>query len=135
MVNRKVKWLTYTVLVGLIPVLLRMLWWSVSQERSMGLFNAVDFIVFGLIMHISNINEVEHFNDTAKSWKTGQNGISIAFISFYSSLFAAHLFGESHPALIDDKAIVVLSMILGLVSLTLSYTVYHRVSKFDEVSN
>ena len=105
MANRKVKWLIYTVLVGLIPALLRILIWLISQNRDMGILNAVDFIVFGLILHISNINEVEHFDDAEKSWKTFQNGISIAFISFYSALLACHLLGEANPGLIDGAAI------------------------------
>lgn len=132
MANRKVKWLTYTVLVGLIPALLRMLVWFVSQNRDADLFNAVDFIVFGLILHISNINEVEHFDASEKSWKTFQNGLSIAFISFYSVLFASYLLGEANPGLINDETIKFLSIALGLASFALSYNVYHRVSKLDE---
>ncbi len=57
----------------------------------MDIFNASDFVAFGLILHISNINEIEHFNDNEKSWKTIQNGISIGFISLYSVLFTAYL--------------------------------------------
>lgn len=129
--DRKVKWLIYTVLVGLIPALLRLMVWLVSQNRDGELFSAVDFIVFGLIMHISNINEVEHFTDAEKSWRTIHNGVSITFISFYSGLFAAHLFDEAHPWLVDDSAMIILAAALGIVTFALSYTVYHKMSKLD----
>ena len=67
MVNVKIKWLIYTVLVGLIPILSRALLWFISQNQTMNFVNAADFVAFGLILHISNINEIEHFNDPKKS--------------------------------------------------------------------
>lgn len=132
MENKKVKWLIYTVLIGLIPVLSRMLIWFISQNRTMELFNASDFVVFGLILHISSINEIEHFNDYEKSWKTIQNGISIFFISFYSVIFASCLFEQSNPGLINVEAIKYLSIILSAVSFSISFSVYHRISKLTE---
>ena len=132
MINIKIKWLIYTVLVGLIPILSRALIWFISQNRTMDFFNASDFVAFGLILHISNINEIEHFNDRENSWKTIQNGISIAFISFYSVLFACSLLGQSNPGLINVEAITNLSIVLSFVSLLISFSVYHTISKFRE---
>jgi cytosine/uracil/thiamine/allantoin permease len=98
----------------------------------MDFFNASDFVAFGLILHISNINEIEHFNDRENSWKTIQNGISIAFISFYSVLFACSLLGQSNPGLINVEAITHLSIVLSFVSFLISFSVYHTISKFRE---
>ena len=67
----------------------------------MDILNAPDFVAFGLILHISNINEIEHFNDSERSWKTIQNGLSIVFILFYGVLFACSLLGQSNPGLIN----------------------------------
>lgn len=97
MADKKIKWLTYTVLVGLIPVFGRLLVWVISQNRDMHLLNAADFVVFGLILHISIINEIEHLNDDQRSWKTLHNGVSIAFIAMYGILFASHIWGQSNP--------------------------------------
>ncbi len=132
MVNIKIKWLIYTVLVGLIPILSRALIWFISQNRTMNFFNSSDFVAFGLILHISNINEIEHFNDRERSWKTIQNGISIAFISFYSVLFACSLLGQSNPGLINEDAITHLSIVLSFASLFISFSVYHTISKLKE---
>ena len=128
----KVKWLIYTVLVGLIPVILRALIWFISQNRTMDFFNAADFVAFGLILHISNINQIEHFKDRENSWKTIQNGASIAFISFYSVLFACSLLGQSNPGLINGSAITSLSIGLSCISFLISFSVYNRISKFKQ---
>ena len=132
--NIKIKWLIYTVLVGLIPVLSRALIWFISQNRTMNFFNASDFVAFGLILHISNINEREHFNDSEKSWKTIQNGFSIAFISFYSVLFTCSLLGESNPGLINVQSITYFSIALNFVFFLMSFIVYDRISKREQES-
>lgn len=129
MANVKIKWLIYTVLVGLIPVFSRGLIWGISQNRNMDFLNAADFVAFGLILHISNINEIEHFIDPKKSWKTAHNGISIAFISFYSVLFACSLLGQSNPGLINVQSITYFSIGLSFVSFLISFIVYDRISK------
>ena len=130
----QVKWLIYTVLIGLIPVLLRMLIWSILQNRTMDLLNASDFVAFGLILHISNINEIEHFSDGQKSWKTIQIGFSIVFILFYGILFACSLLGQSNPGLINVQFITYFSIGFSFVSFLISFSVYDRISKLEQIS-
>ena len=133
MAGRKINWLIYTALVGLIPAILRLLVWLVTRDNNADLLNAADFMIFGLVLHISIINEVQHFHDDAlRSWKSFQNSISVAFISFYSCLLACYLLGEANPGLIDNQSIKLLSVTLGLVSFVLSYNVYNKVSKLEE---
>lgn len=124
--NKKIKWLIYTVLVGLIPILSRLMVWLVTKEGSIDLFSPSDFVAFGLVLHISNINEIEHFSGMEREWKTAQNGISITFIAFYSVLFALILIGEN---IVDVNAIKICTMVLSVVSFLISYSVYDRVSK------
>lgn len=123
--NKKIKWLIYTVLVGLIPILSRLIVWIVTKEGSIDLLSPSDFIVFGLVLHISNINEIEHFSGVEREWKTAQNGISIAFIAFYSVLFALTLIGGN---VVDITAITVCAIVLSVVSFLISYSVYDRIS-------
>lgn len=129
MVDRNVKWLSYTVLVGLIPVLARFLIWAVTDDQRISLLNATDFIIFGLILQISNINEIEHFHDDHQSWKTFHNGSSILFIVMYAVLFACQLLGQSIPGLINDAYMLMFALALSAVSLLLSGSVYYRLSK------
>jgi hypothetical protein len=124
--NKKIKWLIYTVLVGLIPILSRLIVWIVTKEGSVNLLSPSDFVAFGLVLHISNINEIEHFSGVEREWKTAQNGISIAFIAFYSVLFALTLIGEN---IVDVTAITICTIVLSTVSFLISYSVYNRISK------
>ena len=126
MENKKIKWLIYTVLVGFIPILSRLLVWLVTTN-GIDLFAASDFVAFGLVLHISNINEIEHYTRD-RSWKTAQNGISIAFIAFYSVLFALTILGGNNSS-IDIGTTKICAMILALVSFAISYSVYDRLSK------
>ena len=133
MANRIAKWLIYTIAVGFIPALLRMLVWLISQDKSgLDIFNALDFIVLGLVLQISNINEIEHFYDSERTWKTTHNGISIILIVFYSALFVFYLLGEAIPDSIDDLAVKRLAMATAVPSIVLSFMVYYRVSKLAE---
>lgn len=94
MTNNKTKWLAYTVLVGLIPIISRVFVWITANSESMQLLAAPDFVAFGLVLHISNINELEHISsEQNKGWKTIQNGISLTFVALYSVLYAVLLFG------------------------------------------
>ncbi len=126
MENKKTKWLTYTVLVGLIPVVARFFIWFVTKEGSVDLLSASDFIAFGLVLHISNINEIEHYSAKKEQWKTLQIGCSILFIAFYSVLFAVNLIGE---IIVDVEAITKCAIGLSIVSFLISYSVYDKVSK------
>lgn len=129
MENKKTKWLIYTVLVGLIPILSRIFVWSVTESGVVSLIMASDFIAFGLILHISNINEIEHLADDEKSWKTVQNGVSITFIAFYSVLFALIMISEGIPSFIDIEAIKNCAVGLAVISFLISFSVFHRISK------
>lgn len=122
------KWLIYTVLVGLIPVVSRVLVWSVTQPGTISALAASDFIAFGLILHISNINEIEHLGDYDKTWKTIQNGTSILFIALYSVLFSLIMLGEGLPGVVNYKVIQVCVVFLASISLLISFSVFHRVS-------
>jgi len=124
--SKKTKWLVYTVLVGLIPIMSRFVMWLVTKDGTVELLSPSDFVVFGLILHISNINEIEHFSTIGREWKTVQNGISIVFIAFYSVLFAVTLIGGE---LVDIKSITYCTIFLAIVSFLLSFSVYDRVSK------
>jgi len=127
METRKAKWLAYTVLVGLIPIICRLLIYFFSKQTDIAALSASDFVAFGLVLHISNINEIEYYNEA--SWKTIYNGLSVAFISVYGVLFATHLLGTAQPGLIDIDSITKVSMLLSGVSFLLSFSIYYRISR------
>lgn len=129
MTDKKAKWLIYTVLVGLIPILSRSLVWLVTKTGTVTFLSPADFVAFGLVLHISNINEVEHFSTAGKEWKTIQNGISISFVAFYSVLYTLTLLGDK---VVNILVITYCSAALAFVSLLISYSVYDRTSKLQK---
>lgn len=118
--NRKERWLIYTVLVGLIPIVSRLLIWALTKPGVVEIFSPSDFIAFGLILHISNINEIEHADGANRRWKTIQNGISIMFIVIYSVLYPLILVGSE---IIDPTAVSFSLVALSIASLIVSYSV------------
>lgn len=131
MENKKIKWLIYTVLVGLIPIISRFLVWGVTGSGIVNLLAASDFIAFGLILHISNINEIEHLSDSDKSWKTIQNGTSILFIALYSVLFCLTMLSEGISGFVDSQVIKLCVIVLALISFFISFSVFHRISNIQ----
>lgn len=128
--RKKAKWLIYTVLVGLLPVISRSIAWLVTQDGTVDLLASSDFVALGLILHISNINEIEHITNIDESWKTLQNGLSIAFIVFYSVFFCIALIGRT---VVKQDALTYCSIALASVSLLISYSVYDRVAKIGSI--
>lgn len=120
------KWLAYTVLVGLIPIFARFLVWLVTKEGTVAPFSPQDFIAFGLVLHVSNINEMEHFLTADRAWKTTMNGVSICFIAIHGVLFALTLIGGDA---IDEQAIMYCVGFITAVSLMISYHLFHRIAK------
>jgi hypothetical protein len=130
--QKKAKWLIYTVMVGLIPIVSRLFAWFLTSKGIVKIFSASDFVAFGLILHISNINEIENVQSLDPTWRTIQNGISIVFICFYSVLYAFNLISEGSP-IVKSSVLTGCSALLSLVSFVLSYTVYDRLSKMSRV--
>ena len=122
----KSKWLAYTFLVGLIPILTRLLIWLATMSGNVRAVTAPDLITLGLILHISIINELEHFSIRQQGWKTIQNGLSVIFIVFYSVLYAVTIIGERNSRLIDENALLLTSVFLVLTSVSVGITVFYR---------
>lgn len=123
------KWLAYTVLVGLIPALTRVLIWVVTSEGAIAPFVASDFVAFGLVLHISIINEIEYLPARDQGWKSIQNGASITFIALYSALYGLIIIGESAPKLLDSRALLICSIAFAAVSSLLSISVFQRLTR------
>lgn len=128
MENKKIRWLIYTVLVGLIPITSRLIAWTVASRGTVDPIAPSDFVAFGLVLHISNINEIEHIAEIHSNWKTAQTGISVTFIAFYSVLLAFTLIGGT---VVDAKALAICTIVMSAISLLISYSVYHRASKIS----
>lgn len=127
--NSKSKWLSYTLVVGLIPMATRLLVWITTAPGKVNALNAADFLILGLVLHASMINELEHLSVKDRDWKTLQNGSSLFFITLYNALFAITIIGEKNPDLIEANVMLSMSIIVATWSTALGFSVFHRLSK------
>lgn len=132
---RKTKWFVYTVAVGLIPLFTRGIVYLFLEEKNIGfLLNEMDFVIFGLVVHITNINELEHFESPEKAWKTLHNGLSILFIVMYGVIFGTSCVSIVKPDMFDKDAMVFASFVLSVSSFVIGYSLFDRMSKMGLAS-
>jgi phosphate/sulfate permease len=123
----KTKWLIYTVLLGLAPMIGRFLIYAISTVPAKPV-NVGDIIAFGLVLVITNINLLEHEEAVDHPWKTRSIGLSIVLAVLMGMMFSAMCFQDVHPTLVSERGIIILSTVLSLSCLLFSYSVIDRVA-------
>ncbi len=125
----KAKWLIYTVAIGLLPFLLRLLIYLVGNETKLEfLMNESDFIVFGLVLNLTNLNELEHKESSI--WKTTMIGIAAIQIAFYAGLLVISYITEfPEQQVINPNLLFYCSLVLSGISFVFSYSIYDRITK------
>jgi hypothetical protein len=123
--EKRTSWFVCTVMVGLLPILARFFAWLVTRPGTVEPVAAADFVAFGLVLHVSIINEMEHVLPKYSAWKTRQIGAAIVGIVIYTVLYSVGLVaGRS----VDSQAMIRCSMILALISFLLNYAIYRNSS-------
>lgn len=127
---KKTKWLIYTVIIGLIPFFIRSFICLFDKTGSISYWiNETDFIIFGLILNLSNINELEDKKFENQLWKTKSIGYSVVQIIIFSAIFSivtySNFKSNTDLNIITVKAC---SIILALVSFVFSYSIYNRLN-------
>lgn len=105
--------------------------WLASKSGTVDFLSGADFVALGLVLHISNINEIQHLSDPDPSWVTVRLGISLLFIVFYGVLFAMTLLAGAPTSPIDPQVAKFAPIVLGVVSLLISYSVFDRISQLS----
>lgn len=126
--QKQATWLIYTIIVGLIPTICRILISIMTKDNIVEILSASDFVTFGLVLHISNINEIENTPQVQSEWKIRQNSMSILFICGYSVLYALSLLSEN-TQIVKSSLLIVSTSALAFVSSMLSYSVCQTLSK------
>jgi len=119
---RRVNWLVYTCLVGLIPTISRLVVWMISKDGGDALAIS-DLVAFGLVLHSANINEVSRLPDADESWKTIHNGVSILFLVIYALLLFTTIASSDN---LNKTSILYTTLLLCLVSFVLGWNVLSR---------
>lgn len=125
----KTKWLIYTVAIGLLPFLLRALIFLIGKDTNIEfLMNEADFIVFGLVLNLTNLNELEH--KATSIWKTKMIGIASLQIAIYAGILVASYITEfPNQNIIDSTLLFYGSLIISILSFLFSYAIYDRINK------
>ena len=127
----KAKWFIYTVLIGILPFLLRLFIYFVSAKSNIEfIMNESDFIVFGLVLNLTNLNELE--NKETSLWKTQVIGIATIQVIIYSGILVASYITElPGDAVIDSTILFYCSLFLSVCSFLFSYSIYDKLSKIQ----
>jgi hypothetical protein len=130
---KKTKWLIYTVIIGLLPFFIRSFICLFDKTGTLNYWiNATDFIVFGLILNLSNINELEDKRLDDQLWKTKNIGYSVLQIILFSSIFAIITYSElkSNKDL-NVYTVKICSFVLAFVSFIFSYSIFNRLNTIE----
>lgn len=131
-VSKLTKWFWYTVIIGLIPILLRL--FSSLIIDGVAIVKAADFIAVGFVLHISIFNELEHMSGD-QTWKTVSNVGSICAIVIYGGLMFLLLIEESGYDKINVDSLTNSSIVLAVCSFILCFVIFFRLSSKAKASN
>lgn len=120
--HKAVKWLLFTVLVGLLPVLCRIIVWAITENGFIDLISVGDVAIFGLVVQIAIINDVECFEEGP--FKTASNGFSAITITFYGLLFMIALLERKIP--VEPDKFLYVTIALSAASFLLGASVTYR---------
>ena len=125
----KTKWIFYTVIIGLIPIMLRALTYLiVIDNEKFHIIYSSDIIFFGFVLCISNINELELLkveNDWLK-WVTTVNSLSIVGLTLYSFFLGMIAFDDFIPGEINKDAVRIASTLITMGVITLTIIAYTK---------
>lgn len=130
---RKTKWIIYTVLIGLMPFLIRLFVFILSANREWGLlFNPVDFIFLGLTLNLTNLNELNN-EKLEPILKLKFEGYSVIQIILLSGILGILYFAEQYQKDILDKTIaLVCAIAFCLLSFIFSNAIMNKLNSLDD---
>jgi NADH:ubiquinone oxidoreductase subunit 4 (subunit M) len=89
-----------------------------------------DFIAFGLVLSITNINEIGHESTSLDAqWKVFITGISLVLICLFAVLFALSVLHSMQPGVFSINKIKFAALGLSVGAGFFSYSIYDRLSR------
>lgn len=126
--DRAMTWLFYTCLLALIPAICRLAVWLIL-DGGIAPIATIDIIIFGIVLHSANINEVNRISKANRAWQTMHNGTSTFFLMIYSLfLFAAISEGQN----VNTKTLLIVSLTMGVVTVLLGISVIKRADAWEK---
>lgn len=122
------QWFIYTVAIGLVPMMMRAVAWGLTKVNIDAVVVA-DFIAFGLVLHVSMINQLERSHSDDEQWKRLINGSSILFIVFYAAMYVIALIAEKRADLVDMSLVSLFTYVCAALSLAIGAAVAYRFAR------
>lgn len=131
---KKTKWFIYTVCVGLIPFLIRTLIFLFDKTCTCNYWiNAVDIIMFSLVLNIANINELEDKDFNDKKWKTQSIGGSVLMLIFLTCILGIITYSDFKSNRdLNILLVKICSSGLAIVSFIFSYSIFNRLNAIND---
>ena len=127
---KKTKWIIYTLIIGMIPFLIRSFIALIDKTATINFWlNPMDFIVLGLVLNLTNINELEDKTFENQIWKTKKIGFSIISLIIFSAFLAIITYTDfkKNPD-INETTLKICSITLAMISVIFSYSIYNRLN-------
>lgn len=125
----KSKWFAYTLLIGIIPMLTRLLVWATTTSGHIEPIASADLIALGLVLHTSTINEIARLPSRERDWKTLHIGMAILLIAMYIALYTLSLIGDNLEGIVSRSALLTSSLIVAGCSAYVSALGLNRLAK------
>ena len=127
----KTKWVIYTVVLGLVPILSRLLIALLARSH-VSPVEASDVVGFGFVLAITNIGGLEHATNVQPEWKTQSIGISLIVVAMLSIVYVASCLS---PDLFDRSKTLCSAIVLTLAVLLHAYSVCNHLVTSREKAN
>jgi hypothetical protein len=143
---KRVGWFLFTIIIGLIPFLLRVLIFLIfkSDENILSfIINETDFIILGLIINITNLLQLKDINLSSKNFgdtiTKEYTWISISFlitflciIIFSGILFFSYLYRLGiNLNILNLFLLKISSIILSVISILFGFFIIDRVNNIE----
>ncbi|VUS78380.1 hypothetical protein [Klebsiella huaxiensis] len=128
MSDTKIKWILYTMVIALIPFIVRSLL-NLSINTPVTILTIPDLVAYSLVMQVSTIGAAETLHIRHKKFKTICYGSSIVLLIISGLYYALSLLSEKYPAMMNINSCTYVLLFICLVSTIFSYATQDKSHK------
>lgn len=125
--DRKLAWLVYTVLFGMVPIFMRLSAFALVNGDKIPMFSASDFISLGIVLHVSLMAETRYSEGEGSDWKKTIVGLSVLAVLFYAVLYIFSMLAEIY-ADINRSVVFWAPVVMTFGSFAMCWVVYDRLT-------
>lgn len=135
---KKNRWLYYTVGVAALPIAIRIIVFLLMAKQDISvLFNAVDFVYFGLTLNLSNMNELNSLRIKDGNKVINENDREkLSSWSIYAIIVLWLILGllyvpKGGQDVFNQMTMLIASMLLAVASFFISLNVINKINRIE----